>query len=300
MFARILAGSLLATLMIFATGNQSAFAQQATAASVAKSQDHLLQLAVSDSLETAVSFVIENAISHFKEALTSQTDAVITQLPTGATTASVMQHLAATMPPATVGKISDEQRMRWSEESSNQPIAGLYGGELTLFVSQPIPSLMLVQESFDIACGDDNVLLAYSNASGAWQRTLLWQSKPYDQISGAFGDTYQALLLKPELNKHPLLLVIHGTPWCTSTVSSFNMDVLELGTPAKALPLWHEEHSYRRADFDPPLTLRLTADGFEIRTSVSGGGDRIFRRGIMRYSVTISGVHRVEPLAMNA
>ena len=166
--------------------------------------------------------------------------------------------------------------MRWSKESSNQPIAGLYGGELTLFVSQPIPSLMLVQESFDIACGDDNVLLAYSNASGAWQRTLLWQSKPYDQISGAFGDTYQALLLKPELNKHPLLLVIHGTPWCTSTVSSFNMDVLELGTPAKALPLWHEEHSYRRADFDPPLTLRLTADGFEIRTSVSGVGDRIF------------------------
>jgi hypothetical protein len=82
-------------------------------------------------------------------------------------------------------------------------------------------------------------------------------------------------------------------------MSGFDMDVLELGLPAAANPMWHGEHGYRRLDLDPPLTLRPTAGGFEVRTSVSGGGDNVSRKGIMRYSVTASGVRRVEPLAMN-
>lgn len=82
-------------------------------------------------------------------------------------------------------------------------------------------------------------------------------------------------------------------------MSAFAIDVLELGSPAAAAPLWHGEHGYRRADLDPPLTVRPTVDGFEVRTSVSGGGDNISRKGVMRYSVTATGVHRVEPLAMN-
>jgi len=250
-------------------------------------------------MDTAVPTPIQDAIRDFKGALALQTDAVITEMSTDATAGSVKQRLSATMPAATVGKISDEQWRKLGEEDSKQPIAGLYGGELTLAVSSPEPSLMLVQESFDIACGNDSVLLAYSNASGAWKRILIWQSKPYEEISGAFGDTYETLLLKPEHDNHPLLLVLHGHPWCTSTISSFDMDVLELGSGSTATPLWHGEHGYRRLDLDPPLKLRATADGFEVRTSVSGGGDAISRRGVMRYSVTSSGVNRVEPLAMN-
>jgi hypothetical protein len=63
--------------------------------------------------------------------------------------------------------------------------------------------------------------------------------------------------------------------------------------------LWHREHGYRRFDSDTPITLRPTADGFEVRTSVSTSGDNISRKGVMRYAVTSTGVHRVEPLAMN-
>lgn len=166
-------------------------------------------------------------------------------------------------------------------------------------VTQPAPSLLLVREGFDIACGDDTVLLAYSRASGAWRRVLLWQSKPYGEVSGAFGDTYETLLLRPERHGEPLLLVLHGTPWCTSTMSGFAMDVFALG-PTSATPVWHGEHGYRRADFDPPLTLRATANGFEVRTSVNAGGERISRKGVMRYAVVDGTVHRVEPLAMNA
>jgi len=274
-----------------------AFAQQQPA--VAEAQRQLLQLAVPGSMETTVPAAVQHAISDLKRSLVLETDAVVAHLPADATAASVRQHLSATMPAPTVGKISDEQWRKMGEQNAQQPVAGLYGGELNVSVSQPKSSLLLIQESFDIACGNDTVLLAYSNTSGAWKRILLWESKPYDQISGAFGDTYETLLLQPEHDHHPLLLVLHGTPWCTSTMSEFDMDVLELGNSAADVPMWHGEHGYRRLDLDPALTLRRTADGFEVRTSVSGGGDDVARQGVMRYSVTATGVHRVEPLAMN-
>ncbi len=291
--------TLVAVMTILAPLAGVALAQQGPLASVAEAQRHLLELTVPGSMETAVPTPIRDAIYDFKRALALQTDAVITQMPAGATAASARKHLSAAMPASTVGKISDEQWQKIGEAYSNVPFAGLYGGELTLSVSQPKPALMLVQESFGIACGDDNVLLAYSNATGAWKRILLWKSGPYDQISGAFGDTFETVLLKPEHDNHPLLLVLHGMPWCSSTMSDFSMDVLELGSTATAKLLWHGNHDYRRFDLDPPLTARSTPDGFEVRTSVSGGGDTVSRKGVMRYSVTAAGVHRVEPLAMN-
>lgn len=269
-------------------------------AKTADAQQALLTLSVPEVMNTEVPFVIQKAISSFKEALLFQTDAVMADLPATATAASVQRQLSAAMPASTVGKLSDEQWRKLGNDGSKQPVAGLYGGELTLAVNKPKPSILLVQESFGIACGNDNVLLAYGNKEGSWKRELLWQSKPYQDISGAYGDAYETLLLKQEHNGHPLLLVIHGTPWCTSTMSTFSMDLLELGVDRSNQTLWHGVHGYRRADEDPPLTVRPTVSGFEVRTSVSAGGDRVSRKGVMRYAVSAAGVHRVEPLAMNA
>lgn len=291
---------LAATFMMLVPLALTQSTQQEPTTQVMQAQRNLLQLTPEDDTETAVPTAVRDAISGFKQALVLQTDAVITHIPADATAISAEQYLSSLMPAATVGKMSDEQWRKMSEDDSKRPIAGLYGGGLTFSISQPRPYLMLVQESFDIACGTDTVLLSYSNISGAWKRILLWKSKPYDQVSGAFGDTYETLLLKPKRNNHPLLLVLHGTPWCSSTMSGFAMDVLELGSPLSATLMWHGQHGYRRLDLDPPLTLRPTADGFEVRTSVGGGGDHVSRKGVMRYSVSANGVHRVEPLAMNA
>jgi hypothetical protein len=284
------------SLAVLALG---ASAQHPQTPSVAEAQHHLLQLTIPDSMYTGVPPTVQNAISELKRSLALQTDTVVTHLAVNITPASAKQRLSARMPAATVGKISDEQWRKINQEDLDNPLAGLYGGELTISVSQPKPHLLLVQETFDIACGSDNVLLAYSSTDGSWKRTLLWESKPYDEISGAFGDTYETLLLKTEHNNHTLLLVVHGTPWCTSTMSAFKMDVLELGDSEEASPIWHREHGYRRADLDPALTLRPAADGFEVRTSVSTSGDNVSRKGVMRYTVTPTGVHRVEPLAIN-
>ncbi len=275
-------------------------AQPAPLPSVAEAQRRLLQLTVPDSMNTDVPLLVRDAISELKQALAQQSDAIVQKLPADASLASVKHRLAEAMPSPAVGKISDDQWRKISNSNTNQPLAGLYGGELTLTVTKPKPSLLLVQETFAIACGTDNVLLVYSKRTGAWKSILLWQSKPYTSIGEAFGDTYETLLLRPEHNAHPLLLVLHGTPWCTSTMSGFSMDVFELEASSDSVPLWHANHGYRRLDLDPPLTLRATVDGFEVRTSVSTSGERVNRKGVMRYAVAADGLHRVQPIAMNA
>ena len=155
-------------------------------------------------------------------------------------------------------------------------------------------------ERFDIACGSDNLLLVYRAHGGRWRRILLWDSGRYDQISGAFGDAFDTRILKPARNGHPLLLVLHGTPWCTSVMSGFGMDVFELGA-SRDRPFWHGSHDYRRDD-DPSLTVRTTADGFEVRAPLQSflREGKVSRMGTMRYAVRGGGVHRVEPIAQNA
>lgn len=299
MHALGIAGFSLASLLLI-SAIRPAPTRQSPQDPVTEAQRHLLQLTIPEDMDTDVPAGVQHAISDLKQAIAVHIDSVMNRVPADASAASVKHRLSANMPPVTVGQVTDQTILGWSESHPKQPLAGLYGGELALSVSQPRPSLLLVQVSFHVACGNDNVLLVYGLVGGAWRRLLLWQAKPYDQISGAFGDVYETLLLKPELDRHPLLLVLHGTPWCTSTMSGFAMDVFALGeSAAPNIPLWHAEHSYRRADLDPPLTLRATPDGFEVRTSVNGGGDVISRQGVMRYAVTASGIQRVEPLAIN-
>jgi hypothetical protein len=300
---------LAASAFLLFTRGDCSYAQQVPT-SVAAAQRRLLALAVPDQLDTNVPANIQVAIGNLKQSLALQTDAMIARLPSNATALMAKQQLSASLPPTSEGKVSDAQWRQREAAKPGQPDSGrnadlalgLYGGELTIVTSQPTPSLLLVQETFDIACGSDTVLLVYSNASGTWKRSLLWQSKPYTEISGAFGDIYETLLLKPDYQGNPLLLVLHGTPWCTSTMSRFDMDAFELGAATGGKPMWHGTHEYRRADLDPPLSLRATTNGFEVRTSVSanGRGDRIARRGVMRYAVGSDGIHRVEPIAMNA
>jgi hypothetical protein len=291
---------LLACAALTLLARPATLARHRSSQSVAEAQLRLLQLTVPDDMNTDVPVPVRDAIVELKMALAHQTDAIVQKLPSAATAAFAKQRLAQVMPLPKLGKISDDEWRKIGNSDTSRPLAGLYGGELTLTVRKPKPSLLLVQETFDIACGNDNVLLVYSNERGAWKRLLLWQSRPYTSIGEAFGDIYETLLLRPQRHGHPLLLVLHGTPWCSSTVSGFSMDVFELGTTSP--PLWHGEHGYRRLDFDPPLTLRSTADGFEVRTSVNvwGEGDRVSRKGIMRYAVTLDGIHRAEPIGVNA
>ena len=261
-------------------------AEQATAA---KQQAGLLNLQTTE-METDVPADVQRAIPPFKDTLVRLADDVLAGQPAGASAKEVEQALTGVFP---AGKAPDTTKEAAAAKAAGKneyeiPERGDYGGEVKVSVSDLQPGLLLVDESFGIMCGDDNILLGYSNVSGHWQRVLRWQASPYDKVSGAFGDMFTPTLLVPKRNGHSVLLVVHGTPWCTSTESGFSMDAFEVDPSSGTdKPFWHGEHSYRRAD--ELFTLRNTSDGFEIRTSVDDRiGDAVNRTGILRYAMKVA------------
>lgn len=285
---------ILICLVLLCAGN-AACAQT----DVASAQRSLLHLAVPQ-METGVPPPVQAAIEALKRVLAEQTDAVLLRQTSNESAGQVRRALTAALPAERVGTHTNAELVAAANGDDSKPIAGMYGGGLHVAVTQPRPDLLLVTESFNIACGEDTLLLVYRTDAGHWRRILRWDSGQYDQISGAFGDAYETRILTPTLHGHPLLLVLHGTPWCTSVLSSFKMDLFELG-PTEGRPVWHGSHGYRRDD-DPALTLRTTADGFEVRTPVQSylRDEKVSRTGTMRYAVRDGSIHRVEPIAQNA
>ena len=283
-------------------GNASSVGADQAAA--AKEQTDLLNLQTTE-METDVPADVQHAIPTFKEVLVRLSDDVLAGQAANATVAQVQQALNAVLPAA---KAPNDTKATAAAKAAGKneydiPHKGEYGGEVKASVSDLQPGLLLVDASFGIQCGEDHVLLGYSSAGGKWRRVLRWQAGPYDKVSGAFGDMFLPVLLKPKYGGDPLLLVVHGTPWCSSTESTFAMDTFQVSASvATEKPFWHSEHSYRRADDVPPLAFSLerTLDGFEIRASVDDRiGDGINRVGIMRYALVGNTMRRTFPIAMN-
>jgi len=176
--------------------------------------------------------------------------------------------------------------------------APVYGSSLVVNVQRTAtsPAMLLVQWGFGIECGDDNLLLAYAFRNGSWLLLMRWQSKDYDKISDAYGDSFAYTALP---GPTPRLVVFHGTPWCTSRWSGFGLDVLE---PGKSVDtphvLFHHGDGYVRGDFETVLKPR--PDGFELRVEVGMRDmDVMTRTGIFRYRIDGDRVTRVQPVAMN-
>jgi len=187
-------------------------------------------------------------------------------------------------------------------------LPGYYGHNLRVQVSRQSGAvgILEIQFSFDIECGDDNMLLAYGLRNGKWVQALRWQSPPLKSVSDAFGDFFlSTILLGPSALESGTpkwrIVVAHGTPWCTSRFSSFKIDVLTPGPdPASPKVLWHTERGYSRGDFD--TRLKSSGSTFELRlNSPCMNADSYERHVIYRYSVDENqAVHRIEPIATNA
>ncbi|WP_419805457.1 hypothetical protein [Terriglobus sp.] len=252
-------------------------------------------------METDVPAAAQELLPKFQQALVRLSDDVLAGQPATATPKQVETALNALLPP----KLPEQPikpRAIADADAEDKPQQDVYGVDVQASVSAPYAGMLLVQQGFGIACGGDNVLLGYSNASGQWRRVLRWQAPPYKQVSDAFGDSYITQLLTVQRSGYPVLLVIHGTPWCSSTMSGFHMAAFEVdGARSVDKPFWEASHEYRRFDEDDPLHLKVTPDGFEVRASVSSWDTaEVSRTGIMRYRLTDAGFERVLPIAMNS
>ncbi len=191
--------------------------------------------------------------------------------------------------------------------SNNDPryteVLGSYGHNLLVQVSRPInvSGLLTVQFSINIECGDDNMLLVYALRDGSWKRQLRWQANRLDQIPDAFGDFFLTAFLSGQ-NGEWRAVVAHGTPWCASRMSAFDIDVLAPSANADTPRIvWHTRRDYSRGDGE--ITLKATDNTFDLRLNademefVESGFER---RVIYRYQVWENNVKRIGPMANHA
>ncbi len=176
---------------------------------------------------------------------------------------------------------------------------GIYGANLAVHI-QPaagLPNSFFVVLTFDIECGDDNLLFLYTRDSVQWVQRLHWYSDKYTNPSDAFGGGF-AYAVVPGPDDKPLLAVIHGHPWCTSVHSGFGLDLMRPAAQEKSQEaLDHVDHSFV---IDDEFKFLSTRTGIRLRTSLeSEDVSLIYHLGILSWRTT-SGKLVLEPVALNA
>jgi hypothetical protein len=142
------------------------------------------------------------------------------------------------------------------------------------------------------------MLLAYERRSDRWDRVLRWQSGDYSEVDKAFGDFFKYVVI-PGDNQGWLLAVAHGSPWCTSRWSGYDLDLLQPSSTASTQKvLQHISKGYVRFEVEP--VMKPEPKGFQLRLQTGMiDTDLMTRIGIYRYRVNENGLERVQPVANN-
>jgi hypothetical protein len=234
-----------------------------------------------DDADNTVSPALSQAIEHYKQTLADAFDA----------------HLACASATPDLDALQADLRQRLlpaPKPVSDSDISLPDQNEIVVSLSDSPTPLLLVSGGFAIPCGTDNVLRGYRREGDAWVRALDWQSGPYKDISGAYGDLY----LYERLSNGDIALM-HGTPWCTSRWSHLALEVVRPATVDQVQrTLLHNEHDYVRDDHE--VKLKARPDGFEWRAEVGSlDGDLLTRPGIFRYRQDGDAFQRIQPAASN-
>ncbi len=178
-----------------------------------------------------------------------------------------------------------------------------YGDDLAVHVKSlsDKPEVLAIDLSFSIGCGDNHMLLVFRHVENSWQEALDWHSSKYTKPSDAFGDFFVYSLV-PGPTNNPLIAVAYGSPWCSSRMSAFHVDLLHpAGESSPQALLAHLDEGYSRDDHIP-TALKQTVDGFQIRVwDDSLDSDTLLTRPrIYRFRTTQAKLERIQPIAENA
>lgn len=255
-----------------------------------------------DSMGQEIAPALQSKIVDFKTALATFVDSVMQCQSADTDSKFLTQKLASLLdanhpelPPGTFIPAPP------ADTPAPQYIDQIYGADIQLTVEHPanLPKLLIVTLSFGIECGNDEILLAYESSGNGWRPALHWQSPPYKDAGGAFGDFFKYAVI-PNANADKWdIVVAHGHPWCTSRWSGFTVDLLQPAeSPQQPTVLWHKDDGYVRFEIDPKL--KAIPQGFDLR--LQGGtieGDVMTRMTIYRYRWNGTTMQREQPVAMN-
>jgi len=232
----------------------------------------------------------------FKAALVRATETVVTCHDSSAPASDIQAELSHVLH-------ARQTRLPDGFATIGETHTNIYGKNLLIAVTKPSPNLLAVKISFDVECGDDNIWLVFEAKDARWLERILWQSPPAGREVRFFGDFFLTAILTTDVPGSWRAVVVHGSPWCTSRFSGFDIDVLEPTANARQpRVVWHTDRGYSRGSFEP--TLKASGNIFELRLNDDAMHfdiDIAFeRRVIYRYRVNANTVDRIEPIALNA
>jgi hypothetical protein len=258
-------------------------------------QAKLLAFKLPDEIDTDVPQPLQAEIRSFKDSLVLFADASLACAAGDVKPAALESILAQAL------EANKPEAQEVYDEKKPPQLDRIYGTDLRIKVTVPtnMPHLLLIELGFGIECGGDFILLAYEQGDTRWERVLRWQSGDYDRIDKAFGDFFTYVVVPHDDTGQWLLAAAHGSPWCTSRWSGFDLDLLEPSqNPNAPKVLQHIEHGYVRGDIEP--VMKPVAGGFQLRLETGMiDTDVMTRIGIYRYRINETHLERVQPIANN-
>jgi hypothetical protein len=301
----LLRGMISLSCIFLALFALSARAQDATcqndtftraAAEVQESRQRLLALPIGNGLDADVSADAQKSILQMKDRLNEFILSYMSCVPTSTSPdpakiekdLSTLGHAFA-LPPGPI------------DEKDIPSDADNYGYQLSFEVRSTPDARRLVSitADFQIECGSDAMLLIFAPTASGWREVLRWQSKPYNQVSGAFG-SFGYAISPPSSNGQWYVIVKNVLPWCSSTWSAIRYAALR---PAQDSPLpkvfFSRSHSIWWGN-DDVGTVTANVTDFEIRFHAESIDSDVHNRlFIFHFKVTSDGATRLPPLAAN-
>lgn len=159
------------------------------------------------------------------------------------------------------------------------------------------PALIGITADFPVQCGSDAVLSVFAPDGASWGEVLRWQSKPYAQVSGAFG-SFEYAISSRDRSGGWYVVAKSVAPWCTSTWSVIRYTTMRSGADAAEPKILHAaEHSiwWGNDDFG---RLTVNEADFYLRFHTSSLDiDAHNREWLGHFSVVGDSVRRVQPVA---
>lgn len=262
-----------------------------------KTIQHTLTLVHFEEGYSNVPFEASKLITELKDALTSFADASLVCVQPAVNPIELEKTFASTLSanPALSSEVDAESN-------------GSYGHNLRVSITHPKApvDLLEIQFSINIECGNDTMLLIYQIEGNHWTQKLRWQAPALNQISDAFGDFFLTTYLDDAVVSSSTppqwgVVVAHGTPWCQSRWSNFEMDILyPTSKPASPEVAWHANRSFSRGDFE--TKLKSSANTFELRTKTMCMDATAYECHVI-YHFEVDAhhqPHRIQPIATNA
>ena len=291
-----IAGVVLVLLTTFITSSRAACSYGAQREAVKQALELRRNLLAVDVVWDGPPFPASSSerFEQFKAALTRVADLTMACEATGTAPAALQKHLALMLHanrPQPPQKVSDGENMY-------KPEKGILAGDLRVRVKPALTSLRLltVEFNFGLECGFDSILIVYEQTPEGWKDVLRWRSRNIEDVLQAFGDFFDYAVLPGDGGETWRVVALHGSPWCTSNMSEFTIDLLAASSNADSPKVVQSvSREYRRWE-QPKFSTQ--GNIFTLRTEVDNDeSDIMTRKAIFRYQLDGDRLRRIAPIA---